>query len=118
MPPRKRRKFTTEQKATAVEIAKTSGKPIAQIAQEMDLTESALRQWIKQAQTDHRQDPQGPLTSQERLELQRLRRDLKRVEMERDFLTAGALSGGTPPMHCLKKAAAFFAKESSSEFTS
>ncbi len=103
MPPRKRRKFTTEQKATAVEIAKTSGKPIAQIAQEMDLTESALRQWIKQAQTDHRQDPQGPLTSQERLELQRLRRDLKRVEMERDFL---------------KKAAAFFAKESSSEFTS
>jgi transposase InsO family protein len=125
MPPRKRRHFTAEQKATAVEIVKMSGRPISQVAREMDLTESALRKWIQQAEIDTQQDSQGPLTSQERLELQRLRRELKRAEMERDFLTAGALSGrqvaggrfprhtalGTPPFmssacsetHCLKK---------------
>jgi len=75
MPPRKRRHFTVEQKATAVEIVKMSGKPISQVAKEMDLTQSALRKWIQQAEIDAKQDSQGPLTSQERLELQRLRRD-------------------------------------------
>jgi transposase len=77
------------------------------------LTESALRRWVKQAQIDQQRDSQGQLTSSERKELNELRRDLKRVRLERDFLTAGALSGGTPPTHCLKKAATFFAKESS-----
>jgi transposase len=52
----------------------------------MGLTESALRQWVKQAQIDHTSDPQGQLTSAERKELITLRRDLKRVQMERDFL--------------------------------
>jgi len=85
MPPRKRRHFTAEQKATAVEIVKMSGRPISQVAREMDLTESALRKWIQQAEIDTQRDSQGPLTSQGRLELQRLRRELKRVEM-RDFL--------------------------------
>jgi hypothetical protein len=46
-------------------------------------------------------------TRQERQELNRLRRDVKRLAMEREFLTAVASSGGTPPTLCLKKAAAF-----------
>lgn len=50
MSPRKRRQFTLEQKASAVEIARTFGKPIAQIAREMDLTESVLRNWVQQGQ--------------------------------------------------------------------
>ena len=54
-----------------------------------------MRAWVKQAGIDAKQDPQGPLTSEERAELTRLRRELKTVTMERDFL---------------RKAAAFFAK--------
>ena len=93
-----RRIFTDEQKAEAVRIVNQSGKPVSQVAKEMGLTESALRNWIKQAQVDGQKDPQGALTTAERKELNELRRDLKRVQMERDFL---------------KKAATFFAKESS-----
>jgi transposase len=81
-----RRLFTDEQKAEAVRIVTQSGRPVSQIAQEMGLTASALRQWVKQAQIDHKSDPEGQLTSAERKELIALRRDLKRVQMERDFL--------------------------------
>jgi transposase len=100
-----RRLFTDEQKAEAVRISAApaghvtqSGRPVSHIAQEMGLTASALRQWVKQAQIDHQSDPEGQLTSAERKELIALRRDLKRVQMERDFL---------------KKAATFFARDSS-----
>ena len=93
-----RRLFTDEQKAEAVKIVNQSGKPVSQVAKEMGLTESALRKWVKQAQIDHQSDPQGKLASAERQELNELRRELKQVQMERDFL---------------KKAATFFAKESS-----
>lgn len=97
-----RRYFTDEQKAEAVNIVKQSGKPVSQVAREMGMTESALRKWVKQSQIDAQPRLEGELTSAEQQELVRLRRELKRVTMERDFL---------------KKAAAFFAKESS-DFTS
>lgn len=93
-----RRQFTPEQKAEAVEIVKQSGKPISQIAKEMGLTESALRNWVNQAQIDQTKAPNGPLTTEERQELAKLRRENKRLAMERDFL---------------KKVAAFFAAENS-----
>jgi transposase len=93
-----RRIFTDEQKAEAVRIVNQSGKSVNQVAQEMGLTPSSLSRWVKQAQIDHNPSPQGQLTSSERKELNDLRRDLKRVQMERDFL---------------KKAATFFAQESS-----
>jgi transposase len=92
------RQFTDEQKADAVRIVFQSGKTVHQVAKEMGLTESALRRWVKQTQVDQHPDPQGRLTSSERKELNELRRELKRVQMERDFL---------------KKAATFFAKASS-----
>jgi transposase len=98
MAKRKRTSFNAEQKAEAIKIAKTSGKPVAQIARDLDLAPNTLHNWLKQDQIDAKPDPRGPLTSEERAELTQLRRDLKRVEMERDFL---------------KKAAAFFARESS-----
>lgn len=93
-----RRQFTPEQKAEAVRIVLQSDKPISQIAREMGLTESALRNWVKQAQVDQLKAPNGPLTSEERQELAKLRREVKRLQMERDFL---------------KKTAAFFAAETS-----
>ncbi len=92
---RKRRKFTPEYKAEVVKLIKTSGKSIGQVAGELDLTETAVRVWVKQAEIDEKRDPQGPLTTEERAELTRLRRELRTVTMERDFL---------------KKAAAFFAR--------
>jgi transposase len=95
MPKRKRRKFTAEQKADAVRRVREVGN-IAQVARELDLTESSLSIWVKQADVDEGKGPEGALTSEEREELRRLRRENRTLEMERDFL---------------KKAAAFFAKE-------
>ena len=92
---RKRRKFSAEYKAEVVGLVRSSGKSPGQIAKELDLTETAVRHWVRQAAIDARRDPQGPLTSGERAELTRLRRELKTTTMERDFL---------------RKAAAFFAK--------
>ena len=93
-----RRNFTFEQKAEAVRIVHQSGKSVNQVAKEMGLTPSALRNWVKQDKIDHHPNPQGQLTTAERKELSELRRELKRVQMERDFL---------------KKAATFFARDSS-----
>jgi transposase len=63
----------------------------------MNLTQSALHNWVRQSQTNQKLAPKGTLTTDERAELLRLRRDLKRVQMERDYL---------------KKAVTFFARES------
>ena len=92
---RKRRKFTADYKAEVVRLVRSSGKSVGQVAQELDLTETAVRAWVRRAAIDVKRDPQGPLTSEERAELTRLRRELKTTTMERDFL---------------RKAAAFFAK--------
>ena len=94
-PKRKRRKFTPEFKAEAVRLVRSSGKSVHAVARELDLTETCLRAWVLQAQVDEKQDPQGALTTEERAELVRLRRELRTVEQERDFL---------------KKTAAYFAR--------
>ena len=95
MPRRKRREYTPEQKADAVRMVREVGN-LAKVARDLDLTESALRSWVQQADIDEGQGAEGALTSEEREELRRLRREVRTLEMERDFL---------------KKAAAFFAKE-------
>jgi transposase len=92
---RKRRKFTPEYKAEVVKLVRTSGKSIGQVSSELELTETAVRAWVKRADIDEKKDPNGPLTSEERAEVVRLRRELRTMTMERDFL---------------RKAAAFFAR--------
>jgi len=94
---RARRQFTDEYKREAVKLVKSSGKSVPEIAKELDLTETSLRAWVKQAEVDHAKAPEGPLTSEERAEMARLRRELRKVTEERDIL---------------KKATAFFAKTS------
>lgn len=94
---RKRRAFTPEFKAEAVRLTQVGERGIAQVAKDLDLTETALREWVRRAEVDAGKGPAGALTTAERDELVRLRRDVKRLEMEREIL---------------KKAAAFFAKES------
>ncbi len=96
---RQRRTFTAEQKQEAVRLVQTSGRSAYQVARDLDLSESALRRWVKQAEIDAGDGPPGALTTEELAELRALRRENRRLRMERDFL---------------KKAAAFFAKENSS----
>jgi transposase-like protein len=94
---RKRRAFSAEFKAEAVGLCKVGDRSIKQVASDLDLTETALREWVKRADTDAGKGPPGALTTVERDELSRLRREDKRLQMERDIL---------------KAAATFFAKES------
>lgn len=94
---RKRRAFTPEFKAEAVRLCRVGDRTIAQVAGDLDLTETALREWVKRADIDAGKGPPEVLTTAEREELTKLRRDNKRLTMERDIL---------------KAAATFFAKES------
>jgi len=93
---RARRSFTPEFKAEAVRLCRVGDRGVAQVAADLDLTETALREWVKRADIDAGNGPEGALTSDERAELTQLRRENKRLQMEREIL---------------KKAAAFFAKE-------
>jgi transposase-like protein len=93
---RQRRSFSDEFKAETVRLVRTSGKSVSVIARELDLTETALRRWVQQAEVDAGRGAVGALTTSEREELAQLRRENKRLRMEREIL---------------KKATAFFAKE-------
>ena len=83
---RKRRRFTAQFKADAVRLVMTGGKTIAEVTKQFDLTETALREWVKRAEIDAGMGPPGALTTAERAELVELRRRVKRAEMERDIL--------------------------------
>jgi transposase len=97
MQKRKRRSFTKEYKAEVVDLVRKSGKSIGVIAKELGLTETAVRAWVRQAKVDAGRGPAGALTTEEREELGKLRKRVKILEMER---------------YIIKKATAFFAKES------
>lgn len=94
---RKRRKFTKEFKAETVRLVLEGGKTVGQVARDLDLTQSAVRNWVSQAEIDAGRGKPGALTTAEREELTRLRRENKQLQLEREIL---------------KKATAFFAKES------
>ena len=81
---RNRRQFTQEFKRDAVELVRTSGRPIAEIARELGIYDSTLGNWVKQDRID-RGEREG-LTSDERARLHQLERDNARLRMERDLL--------------------------------
>ncbi len=83
---RKMRKFTAEYNAEVVTLVRESGKTIGQSARELDLTETTVRAWVERATIDEKKDPEGPLTTEERAELARLRREVKRLEMACEIL--------------------------------
>ncbi len=93
---KKRRQFSKEFKNDAVKLVKDSGQSISQVARNIGVGEMSLRNWIKQADIDNGKGPEGACTTSEKAEIARLKKELKMVTMERDFL---------------KKAAAFFARE-------
>jgi len=92
-----RRWFSEEYKAEVVDLVRKSGKTVGAICRDLDLTETAVRRWVSQAEIDSGAGPAGALTTDERQELANLRKRVKTLEMEREIL---------------KKATAFFAKES------
>ncbi|NRA32847.1 MAG: transposase [Polyangiaceae bacterium] len=83
---KKRRKFTPEFKAEAAELVRSSDKPIAQLAEDLGISEKSLYRWAKQTDVDKKAEPKGQLMTQEREELAKLRKELKQVTMARDFL--------------------------------
>jgi transposase len=94
---RKRRNFTEEFKADAVKLVREGSRSLRQVAKDLDLAENSLREWLRKAEIEAGTGPVDALTKAEREELVRLRRENKRLEMERAIL---------------KKATVFFAKES------
>ncbi len=93
-PRRPRRKYTDEFKAETVRLVLDEGKSVSAVARDLELTESSLRNWVAQALADRTHGKTG-LTTAEREELARLRKENRILQEEREIL---------------KKAAAFFAK--------
>ena len=94
--PRPRRSFTAEFKAEIVELCQRGDRSIGQVARDFDLTETAVREWVKQAERDTGSRNDGGLTTGEREELAQLRRDNRRLKED---------------VEILRRATAFFAKE-------
>ena len=74
---RKRRRFTEAFKQEAVRLCLRHDRSIGQVARELDLTESAVRNWVKQYEVDHGSNPSGALTTEEKTELRTLRREVR-----------------------------------------
>ena len=94
---RTRRIHSGEFKAETVELVRSGGRNASQVARELGLAASLVRAWVKQAEVDAGKGPVGALTTAEKEELSRLRKEVKVLRMEREIL---------------KRAATFFAKES------
>lgn len=92
--PRPRRSFTPQFKAEVVELCLRGDRSIGQVSRDFDLTETAVRAWVQQAEVDTgRRDG---LTTEERKELSDLRRENRRLRED---------------VEILKRATAFFVKE-------
>jgi transposase len=92
---RPRRRFDDDFKAQAVRLVLDEGKSIGAVARDLDLTETALREWVQRARANRTRGRSG-LTTAEREELTQLRKENRQLRLEREIL---------------KNAAAFFAKE-------
>jgi transposase len=94
--PRPRRFFPPEYKAEVVELIRSTGKMAGQVARELDLTETAVRQWVRQADLDTGQRHDG-LTTAERDELRRLRHEVRELREEREILRKAAVFFASMP---------------------
>ena len=89
--------LTDEFKAGAVALVLKEKKPVATVANDLGLSTSVVHSWVKQAKADSGRGPPGAMTTSDKEELARLIKENRVLRMEREIL---------------KKAAAFFARES------
>jgi len=90
---RRRPQYSAEFRAEAVRRARSSDESLLSIARELGVSHASLRNWVAAA----RPKPETPLSDDERSELKKLRKENRELRMEREIL---------------KKATAFFAKQS------
>ena len=93
-------KYPAEFREQAVELVRASGRPVAEVARELQISDTTLGNWVRADEAEHGvPDSAGllPLTAAERAELVKLRRENAKLRVEREIL---------------KKAAAFFVTES------
>jgi transposase len=86
-----RRRFTAEFRRDAVELVRTSGRPIAEVARELGIYDSTIGSWVRQDRIDRGE--REVLTSEERARLRQLEADNARLRMERDLLNEPWLLG-------------------------
>jgi len=89
-------KYSAEFRSDAVELVRSSGRPIAQVARELGVNHETLRHWVRQAERVER--PEAAAEAAKDAELARLRQEVAELKLEREIL---------------RKAAAYFAKETS-----
>lgn len=94
---RERRKFSAEFKQEVVTLIQQGDRTLPEVCRDLDLTDSSVRRWVEQIQGKNNIGITAEQSESDKQELDRLRAENKRLKMERDIL---------------KKATAFFAKES------
>jgi transposase len=100
---RTRRRFDSEFKEHAVRLVLDEGKSVGAVARDLDLTETALREWVKRTQADRTKGRTG-LTTAEREELARLRKENRILREDREILkTAAAFSPSTSDEVCVHR---------------
>jgi len=92
--PEKRRKSSPQFKAEAVQLVIESGRPVAEVARDLEINDGTLANWVNRWRRDN-PEPEKALTPVERAHVAQMEDEIRRLRMENEFL---------------KKAAAFFAK--------
>ena len=106
---RPRRQFDDEFKAGAVRLVLDEGKSVGRVARDLDLTESALRVWVDRARADRTKGRTG-MTTEEREELRRLRKENRELRTEREILK-NCPTGGTVSCRDRNSRTAYAAKQ-------
>jgi len=83
-----RRQFSKQFKAETVELIRSSGRSVPQVCRDLDLAESGVRRWLAQAEID--EGRREGLTTAEREELTKLRKEVRVLREERDILKKAA----------------------------
>jgi transposase len=92
--PERRRQFSPQFKAEAVQMVISTGKPVAEVARDLGINDQTLGNWVHAWRREH-PEPDQPLSPVERARVKELEDEVARLRMENEFL---------------KKAAAFFAR--------
>ena len=86
----KRRRFSPEFKAEVIQLVLSGRKTVPEICKDHDLYDSSVYNWVRQAKVDSGRGAAGAMTTSEKEEIKRLRRENRELKRERDFLVDAA----------------------------